>query len=63
MGRGRPRNSLTVESSLFESEEDKKFRKYMERQKRLAKKYAKFEGKESFDPNFENLIYMEADDG
>lgn len=60
---GRTRKNQVDDLPLFESEEDKKFREYMERQKRLAKKYAKFEGKESLDPNFESLIYMEVGDG
>lgn len=59
---GRKRKNQVDDLPLFESEEDKKFREYMERQQRLAKKYSKFKGKESFEPNFESLIYMGEDD-
>jgi hypothetical protein len=61
-GRGRSRKKLISGLLTVESEEDKKFKKYMKRQERLAKKYSKFQSKESIDPNLENFIYMEAGD-
>jgi len=62
MGRGYTKRGLIVDSPICESEEDEKFWKYMERQRTLAKKYAKFNGQESLDPNLENFIYLEESD-